>query len=323
MTTRPRTIFLGTGEFAVPIARSLAGHQAIDLVAVVTAPPRRGSRGRLVDSPVAMWAEAQQIPMLRPERLRAAASVAQLNELRPDLIVLADYGQIAPQAILDLPRHGALNLHPSLLPRHRGATPIPAAILAGDSETGVTLMLMDAGLDSGPIIAQRHHVLTGNETTPLLEPLLADMAADVVAEELPRWLAGEVVPRTQSDRDVTLTRPLRRADGRLDPMLGAGRLERQVRAYQPWPGSFVDVGGERVIIWRGTVQPAGYGEPGSIAVVGEGTPALTTSQGMLELLEVQPAGGRRMSGADLLRGHPALAGARVDPPALAGVDPSD
>ncbi|HYI23351.1 MAG TPA: methionyl-tRNA formyltransferase [Candidatus Limnocylindrales bacterium] len=313
MTTPARTIFLGTGEFAVPIADALAGISAIDLVAVVTAPQRRGARGKLADSPVAGLAEARPIPMLRPERLREAESVRQLAELGPDLIVLADYGQIVPQAILDLPRHGALNLHPSLLPRHRGATPIPASILAGDAETGVTLMLMDAGLDSGPIIAQRHHPMAGNETTPSLEPLLANLAANLLTDVLPAWLAGTIEPRPQPVEGVTLTRMLRREDGRVDPTLGAARLERQVRAYQPWPGTFFESPDGRVVIWKAGIAPASA-PVGSIIAVGDQVPAIATSDGLLELLEVQPAGGRRMTGAELLRGRPALDGARVDRP---------
>ena len=250
--------------------------------------------------------------MLRPERLRAAESVAQLTELGPELLVLADYGQIVPQAILDIPRHGALNIHPSLLPRHRGATPIPAAILAGDEETGVTLMLMDAGLDSGPIVGQTRLPLA-HVAAPDLESLLAREGADLLAALLPRWLTGEIEPRHQSGEGVTLTRPLRREDGRLDPMRGATHLERQVRAYQPWPGTFFESTEGRVTIWRAGVLP-GSGEPGTVHATAEGVPVIATRDGLLELVELQPAGGRRMGGADLLRGRPGLVGARIPLP---------
>jgi len=306
VTTRARTIFLGSGGFAVPAAEALAGHPTVDLVAVITAPTRPGSRGRPTDPPVASWAESRGLPMLRPHRLRAADSVATLAALAPDLLVLADYGQIVPQAVLDLPRHGALNLHPSLLPRHRGASPIPAAILAGDDETGVSLMVMDAGLDTGPVLAQGRRRLAGNETTPDLEADLAALAGSLLTENIDAWIGGTAWPKEQEDAVATITRPLRRSDGQLDPSKTAAELERQVRAYQPWPGTFFESPEGRIIIWSARVS-RGAGIPGTIV---DG-PALATSDGLLELLEVQPAGGRRMSGTDLVRGRPGLVGSVI------------
>jgi methionyl-tRNA formyltransferase len=229
-------------------------------------------------------------------------------------MVLADYGRLVPAAVLDLPSHGALNLHPSLLPRHRGATPIPAAILAGDAETGVTLMRMDEGLDTGPIIAQRRVPLSGDEAAPELESRLSNLAAELLAQTLPAWLRGEVEPRPQDTGSATLTRPLRRADGALDPRRPASELERQVRAYQPWPGSYLATNAGRVIVWQADIgKGQGAAEPGRLVAV-DGGIALTTRDGLLHLLEVQPAGGRRMSGAELLRGRPNLIGSRVSVP---------
>ena len=293
MTERARTVFLGSGSFAVPIVETLAQHPSVDLVAVVTAPTRIGSRGRPTDPPVAEWAAARAIPMLRPVRLRAPESVAELAALAPDLLVLADYGQIVPQDVLDLPTHGALNVHPSRLPRYRGAAPIPAAILAGDAETGVTLMLMDAGLDSGPIVAQSHRTLTGDEIAPQLEEELAREGAELLATNLAEWLAGDIWPRPQDEAGITLTRPLRRSDGLLEPSRTAAELERQVRAYQPWPGSFVETNAGRLIVWQSHVED-------------ESTAPLTlvTVEGSLVIDEAQLAGGRRMSAADLARGRP-------------------
>jgi methionyl-tRNA formyltransferase len=211
-----------------------------------------------------------------------------------------------PGALLDLPRHGALNLHPSLLPRHRGASPIPAAILADDAETGVSLMLMDAGLDSGPLIKQRRFPLTGTETAPALEQTLAQVAAELLSVSLPAWLNGELLPMPQETDGMTLTRPLRRSDGRLDPGRDAIDLERQVRAYQPWPGTFFESRDGRVVIWKAR-SADGQAPPGAIV---EG-PAIGTADGLLELLEVQPAGGRRMSGEELVRGRPGLIGSVI------------
>ena len=245
--------------------------------------------------------------MLRPTRLREEESIGQVAELLPDLLVLADYGQIVPSALLDLPQFGALNLHPSLLPRHRGASPIPAAILAGDAETGVSLMLMDAGLDSGPLIAHRRFPLTGRETSPELEHDLAQVAADLLAESLPKWLNSVLVPLAQVEEGMTLTRPLRRSDGRVEPTRSAIDLERQVRAYQPWPGTFFETPEGRVVIWQARVA-RGDAAPGTIV---DG-PAIATADGLLDLVEVQPAGGRRMSGEELVRGRPALIGSVIE-----------
>ncbi len=306
MSGPTRAVFLGSGGFAVPVAEALRTQPDVDLVAAVTAPTRPGSRGRPTDPPVAGWAKEHGLPLLQPERLRAEESIGAVAELLPDLLVLADYGQIVPAALLDLPKFGALNLHPSLLPRHRGASPIPAAILADDAETGVSLMLMDAGLDSGPLIARRRYPLKGTETAPELEHALAHAAAELLATSLPSWLSSELLPLPQEEEGVTLTRPLRRSDGRLDPNKDAIELERQVRAYQPWPGTFFETPDGRIVIWRARAR-GGDSAPGTIV---DG-PAIATSDGLLELIEVQPAGGRRMSGEELLRGRPGLVGSVI------------
>ena len=280
----------------MPIVSALATSPLVDLLAVVTAPRRVGSRGKEVDPPVADWATDNQVPTFRPARLRTPSAVEHIRSHQPDLLVLADYGQIVPSELLDLPPHGALNLHPSLLPRWRGASPIPAAILAGDKSTGVTLMQMDAGLDSGPIVAQREVELAGEEIAPELESRLSRVAAELLTATLGDWLAGLIHPRAQAADGVTMTKQLRREDGRLDPAKPAAELERQVRAYQPWPGSFIESDGDRLVVWRARVVDT--------------TPAhglgLQTSDGVLELVEVQPAGGRRMPAADYLRGRSRL-----------------
>src|SRR3954451_2569492 len=321
LSSTARTIFLGTGTFAVPVIDALAEHPSADLVAVVTAPPRTGSRGKPAEPPVAVWAENSGVPLLRPTRLRAPESIAAIAELEPDLLVLADYGQIVPSELLDMGRHGALNLHPSLLPLYRGATPIPAAILAGDSETGVTLMRMDDGLDTGPVIAQWRTAVNGNETAPELEERLADQAARLLAATLEHWLAGKITPQPQPESGGTLTRPLRREDGRIDPRKSAIEIERQVRAYQPWPASFLEMSGGRLVVSRAHVLEQVDRELEIGALVGiDGGLALATAQGLLALDEIQPSGGRRMTAAELLRGRPGLleAAHEVTPPAERG-----
>jgi methionyl-tRNA formyltransferase len=305
---RVRTVFFGSGRFAQPILGRLAAHPSIDLVAVVTAPSRPVGRRQIeTPTPVENAARELGLDVLTPARLRDPAALADILGLEPALIVLADYGQIIPIELLDLP-HGALNLHPSLLPRHRGATPIPAAILAGDRETGVSLMEMDAGLDSGPLIAVEHVSLAGDETTPALEARLAIVAAGLLARSLDPWLAGEIEPEPQPVDGVTLTRPLRRADGILDPDLSAELLERQVRAHLPWPGSFVEIDGDRLVVLEASVAPGdGDDEPGRLVPDHLGL-ALATRDGRLVLDEVQPAGGRPMSGDAFLRGRPSVLG---------------
>jgi len=301
---RVRTVFLGSGAFGAPALRRLAAHPAIELVAVVTAPPRPAGRRQLrTPTPIGALADALGLaPVLTPARLRAPEVVASILALRPGLAVLADYGQLVPPGLLDLP-HGALNLHPSALPRWRGASPVPATILAGDAATAVTLMRMDAGLDTGPVVARADVPLDGDETAPALEARLAEVAADLLDAGLGPWLRGALPAVPQAAVGVTVTRPLRREDGRLDAGRAAEELERQVRAYLPWPGSWLELdGGERLVVGAASVAPS---EPADVAgaLVHHGRrPALATARGRLVLLRVTPAGRRPMTGEDWLRG---------------------
>jgi methionyl-tRNA formyltransferase len=309
---RVRTVFLGSGGFGRESLGRLVDHPDVALVGVVTAPPRPAGRGqRPSSSVIAKAADELGIEAIfTPERLRAPESIAAIVDLEPDLLVLADYGQIVPPELLEV-RHGALNLHPSLLPRHRGATPIPAAILAGDAETGVTLMRMDAGLDTGPIVDQARITLDGTETTPSLEQSLAVVAGDLLDQNFGRWIRGKAHARPQPRDGATLTRLLRREDGRLDPTRSTMELERQVRAYQPWPGSFVDTIAGRLVIWRAEYVGVWMGgedrTPGRIGAFG-----MYASEGAyLAFREVQPAGGNRMAWDDFVRGRPAVVGSSV------------
>ena len=306
-----RTVFFGSGAFGLPSLRRLVASPGVDLVAVVTAPARpSGRRALLTPTPIERWAADLGVAVLAPARLRAPETVDAVLALRPRLAVLADYGQIVPRPIFDL-ELGALNLHPSLLPRHRGATPIPAAILAGDPATGVTLFRMDAGLDTGPVVAAERVPLDGTETAPQLEERLAAVAAELLGRALGPWLRGEIEPKPQDDAAATFTRPLTRSDGRLDPNRPATELERRVRALQPWPGSYVEAGGRRIIVWRASVARARPGDAASRIAGHDDGLALVTVEGRLRLLEVQPAGGRRMTDVELRRGRPALVGAAV------------
>ncbi len=298
------TVFFGSGAFAVPILDALGDAPETTLLAVVTAPPRPAGRGQVpTETPVALRAAARGVPVQTDPAVAAAA----------DLIVLADYGRLLPAAVVAAPRHGALNLHPSLLPRWRGATPVARAIAAGDAITGVSLMRMDAGLDTGPLVAQRETAIHAEETTPELEARLATMAAALLLDRLGPWLDGAAPARPQPSEGASVARQFRRLDGRLDTGRPAEELARQVRAFQPWPGSFVDTAAGRLALWR--VRPesaAGSVDagPGALVASGPGL-ALVVGDGRLDLEEVQLAGGRRMTGAELRRGHPGLAGTVV------------
>lgn len=307
---RARTVFFGSGAFAVPILEALAVAPEAEVVAVVGPPDRPAGRQAVpTPAPAIARARALGLAVLQPARLREESVVEGLRALAPALGVLADYGRIVPGAVLDLPPHGILNVHPSLLPRHRGATPVPATILAGDSEAGVTLIRMDEGIDSGPIVAQDRWPLDGLETAPELEQRAAAQGAALLAAKLGPWLRGELEAHPQDPAGVTLTRPLRRADGRLDPLRPVSELERQIRAYQPWPGSWLDTEAGRLVVWRAEGVPgfsSGDAPPGRIGRFG-----LFAVDGHLALREVQPAGGRRMTWDEFVRGRPAIVGSDV------------
>jgi methionyl-tRNA formyltransferase len=308
-TARARTAFFGSGAFAVGILETLQGLPEVDLTTVVTVPDRPVGRSRApVPTPVAQRAAELGLAVVKPSSLRTPNGTAAVAEASPDLAILADYGRLVPPGVLEIPRLGFLNLHPSLLPRHRGATPIAGAILAGDDTTGVTLFRMDAGLDTGPIVAQERWLLAPDATADDLVLVAATRAADLLAAALPRWLAGQLEPRPQDEAVATLTRPFGREDGRLDPGQPALLLERRVRALRPWPGTFVEAGGTRIAVTRSSVAPSGPSDVAGRLVGDEGGLALATVDGRLRLLEVRPAGGRSMSGSELRRGRPGLIG---------------
>ena len=312
---RVRTVFFGSGAFAVPSLDALAGDPRVDLVGIVTAPDRPAGRGRtILPTPVARRARTMWLPLLQPLRVGEPEVIDEIAALQPDLGVLADYGQIIPGRLLELPRLGILNLHPSLLPRHRGATPIPAAIAAGDPRVGVTIIRMDEGLDTGPIVATTEWPATGRETTPQLEAFAAREGATLLGRTLDGWVSGEIRPEPQPSEGVTITKRLRRDDARLDATRSATDLERHVRAYLPWPGSILETPAGRLVVHKASVAPAEPGdEPGSLVAQGDGL-ALTTGDGRLVLDEVQLAGRRPLGGTEFLRGQRELLGSQVGRP---------
>jgi methionyl-tRNA formyltransferase len=304
-----RAVFFGSGSFGVPILDALAAAPDVDLVGVVSVPDKAVGRGREINAvPVAARARELAVPLVQPASLRGA--VADIRALSPELGVLADFGRIVPQDVLDAFPRGILNVHPSLLPRHRGATPVAATILAGDPETGVTIIRMNAGIDTGPIVVSERWSLDGRETAPDVEAEAATRGAVLLQNTLGPWLDGEIEPVPQDDTKATLTRPFRRADGRLDPDAPVVELERRVRALQPWPGTWVETVAGRLAIWRAEAVP-GW-EAGADAQPGVfGRFGLHARDGYLALREVQPAGGKRMTFEELVRGRPGIVGSSV------------
>jgi methionyl-tRNA formyltransferase len=304
-----RIVFMGTPEFAVPTLLTL--DERYQVVGVVTQPDRRAGRGRrMMASPVKGAALERGLPLFQPDTLRTSEALARLADWRPDLIVVAAFGQILRRPVLRLPAHGCLNVHASLLPRYRGAAPISAAILAGDPVTGVTIMRMDEGMDTGPILAQADCPIAADDTTASLTAKLAELGSQLLIETLPAWLAGEIAARPQDDAQATYCRPLRKEDGRLDWTRSADYLDRQVRACDPWPGAYTTWEGQRLKVLRARPVAGwqGEAEPGTVVELEAGGLAVVAGQGALQLLEVQLAGKKPMAAGPFARGQRHLVG---------------
>ncbi|TVR18632.1 MAG: methionyl-tRNA formyltransferase [Anaerolineaceae bacterium] len=300
-----KVLFMGTPDFAVPALQALI--EAHEVVAVVTQPDRPAGRGRrLRVSPVKHVAIAHDIPVFQPERLRRPDALETLAGWPADVFVVAAFGQILPQAALDMPAHGSINVHASILPRWRGAAPIHAAIRAGDAETGVTIMQMDAGLDTGPMLSVRRTPITPDDTAQNLHDRLAELGAALLAETLPPYLAGEIVPQPQPEAGVTYAPQITKAEGRIDWAQPADAITRQVRAFTPWPGTFTDWDGRLLKVHRGTAS-AGSAPAGQVVMV-DGRLAIGTGDGLFFPEAVQLEGKQAVSIDDFVRGYPHVVG---------------
>lgn len=303
-----RLVFAGTPDFAVPCLDACR-RAAVDVVAVYTQPDRPAGRGRqLSASPVKQAALAAGLPVEQPETLRDAQAQARLCALAPDLMVVVAYGLILPRKVLAVPALGCWNVHASLLPRWRGAAPIQRALLAGDAETGVDLMRMEAGLDTGPVLLERRTPIDADETGGSLHDRLAVLGADVLAEGLARLLAGDLpAARVQAEYGVTYAHKLDKAEARLDWQAPAVQLERIVRAFDPWPVAEAEIGGERLRIWsaRASSEPHAA-SPGQVLAAHAGGIEVACGEGRLRILQVQRAGGRRIAVRDYLNARPEL-----------------
>jgi methionyl-tRNA formyltransferase len=297
-----RLAFLGTGPFGVPLLSTLADRS--DELLVISQPDRPAGRGlQSRESPVTAWARSRGVRLATPLRLRSEEGRGVLREFAADGILLAAYGQLVPADLLSVAPRPPLNVHPSLLPRHRGAAPVASTILAGDRVAGVTLMVMTPELDAGPIVRQWEVPLAGRETTPELEARLAALAADVMPPELETWATGELVTRPQDGAAATMIRPFHRLDGWIDWKRSAELIDRQVRALQPWPGAWTTLDGRRLHI-RAAHPVAGVDGPPIGALLPGEWPLVACGHGALALEIVQPEGRPAMPADAWRRGLP-------------------
>ena len=312
-----RLVFMGTPSFAVPVLEGLVAVEDVQVVGVFTPPDRPKGRGRTTGMPpVKARALDLGLSVYQPDSLRSPQVQSELAELQPDVIVVAAYGKFLPPAILETPPHGCLNIHPSLLPKHRGPSPVVTAIEQGDAETGVTLMLLDQGMDTGDIVAQRGYPMSSQETSKELTGVLFALGGELLLESLVAWVNGEMEARPQDQALATVTRKLERNDGLADWDVAAAALERRARAYAPWPGLFTQWEGSVMKLLEVTVSslPDGLeGPPGRVvSLPAADTPmGVVTAEGVLALKTIQVEGKRAQSAAEFLRGRPQFIGSQL------------
>jgi len=308
-------VFMGTAELSCASLARLAGAPGFRLQAVVTQPDKpKGRELRLTPSPVKVLAEQLRLPVLQPLKAREEHFAEQLQALQPDLMVVVAYGQILPQRLLDLSRHGCLNVHTSLLPKYRGAAPIQWAIADGEAETGVTIMKMDAGLDTGPVLATRRTPILPSDDAQTLHDRLARLGAELLLETIPGYVAGTLPPRPQPAEGATYAAKIKKEDGRIDWRLPAGKIWNRLRAFSPWPGGFTFLAAQPtpqlLKIWKAEVV-AQAGSPGVILSADKSGLVVGCGAGALRILELQREGGKRLGVEAFLAGYPVKPGASL------------
>lgn len=314
-----KIIFMGTPQFAVPSLEAVAALPDVEIIQVITQPDRPAGRGQtLQPSPVKAKALERGLPVWTPTSLKKSEDIEQLRQLAPDLMVVVAYGEILRQRVLDIPPLGTLNVHASLLPRHRGAAPIVGALLAGETETGVTIMRLDAGMDTGDILTMRSIPIFPHQDTGTLTPLLAQLGADLLAETIPQWIAGTITPQPQDHSEATATHLIKKEDGNVNWNEPALTIERKIRAYAPWPGTYTYWNGTLLKLVEGVaVQFEGKMEqptPGTVERHGD-TVTVATGDGWLVLQQVQMAGKKPMDIRIFVNGHSEFIGSRLGPKA--------
>lgn len=305
-----RIVFLGTPDFAVPSLQALIDHPELEVVGVVTQPDRPAGRGqKLRQSPVKQKAAESGLPTFQPPTLRDDASVDHIRTWKPDALVVAAFGQILRQPVLELAPFGSINVHASLLPRWRGAAPIQYAIHAGDEQTGITIMKMDAGLDTGPMLRQRSIPIAPGETGATLHDKLAQLGAELLPSTLLDYFSGEIVPQPQPEEGATLAPSLKKAAGEIDWSQSAIEIDRKVRAYTPWPGTFSFLGGKMLKVIGGKSHPTiTHPVPPGTLILEDSLLMVQTGEGSYQLDEIQPAGKKRMTAQAFLAGRPDVVG---------------
>jgi methionyl-tRNA formyltransferase len=311
-----RIVFMGTAELSCASLRALLAAPDFQVVGVVTQPDKpRGRNLKLQASPVKELAVSHGLPVLQPERARNEEFIQQLRTVEPDLVAVAAYGQILPKSLLELPRFGCLNVHTSLLPKYRGAAPIQWAILNDEVETGVTIMKMDAGLDTGDILTRERTPISAEDNSESLHDRLADMGARLLVQTIPEYVTGKILPQPQPAEGATVAPKIKKEDGRLDWKQAARPLWNRVRAFTPWPGAFSYIrDGPRLTllkIWQAEVT-AGSGTPGEVLQGGNAGIVVGCGHDALRIIELQREGGRRLKASEFLAGHQVKSGQRFE-----------
>lgn len=304
-----RIVFMGTPEFAVPSLEALLKSDD-QVVGIVTQPDRPKGRGQtLTPSPVKRIAQREQLPLLQPTKMKDPAFLAALAAWKPDLIAVAAFGRILPPAILNLPSRGCLNVHGSLLPKYRGAGPIQWAIMNGETETGITTMLMDEGMDTGAILLQERLAIVPDDTAGTLSPRLAELGGRLLIKTITQLKAGTLVPCQQDHAQATMAPLLKKEDGVIDWTMSATAIANRIRGLTPWPGAYTFAQEDRWTIWRAVaITEQVKDPPGTVTQVTKDAVHVATGHGVLVLTELQPANRRRMAASQYLAGHPVLVG---------------
>lgn len=304
-------VFMGTPLFAIPSLKALINSELFNVSTVITQPDRPVGRNRVLQaSPIKQLAIEQKIPVLTPDKVKHNSELLeQLKQISPDVIVVAAYGKILPLEILDLPKLGIVNLHASLLPKLRGASPIAGSILAGDNFTGITLMKMAEAMDTGPIIATSQKVaIDPLDTTGSLSTKLAEIGANLLIESLPKYLAGTITPQPQDETQATYTKIIHKIDGLINWQTSAEEIVRKIRAYSPWPGSFTNFNGKLIKILQAEILTENPVAPGNVWQTSDKYPAIATPTGSLKIIKLQLEGKSATSGKDFLLGYPTFVG---------------
>jgi len=318
-----RIIFMGTAELSCASLEKLSSDKQFQVVAVVTQPDKpKGRELKLTPSPVKILAQKLKLPVLQPLKARDEQFIAELRELKPDLMVVVAYGQILPQAMLDLPPHGCLNVHTSLLPKYRGAAPIQWAIADGNAETGVTIMKMDAGLDTGPILSTRRTPILPTDDSQILHDRLAQLGAELLGETIPDYIAGKILPQPQPAEGSTYAAKIKKEDAHIDWNLPAETIWNRLRAFTPWPGAFTFLNGKMLKIWKSSVAVEVWNkenqflksgmQPGTILSADKNGIIVLCGKDFLNISELQREGGKRLTAEPFLLGFPLKVGGKFE-----------